>query len=171
MTKLPAPMPEVSVQHDVALLAPKFRAAVDRVMADMRAWGYTPRVFETMRSDARQQYLYGFGRTYDDGRGIVTNSPTVNDTWHGFGLAVDIVCERTLWSASRDFWQVLGCSARRHKLVWGGDWNSDWSSSDERFADLPHIQWGGMRRSPSSQASIIVSQHSMTELWRTIGAV
>jgi hypothetical protein len=169
--KLPAPPRDVPVIDDVALLAPKFRSAVARVIDDMRSWGYTPRVFETMRTPERQSYIYGFGRVYDDGRGIVTQAPTSIDTWHGFGLAADIICERALWNASPDFWHVLGCSARRHNLVWGGDWNSDWSSADERFTDFPHIQWGGgMRRAPSSQAPVIVSQKGIAELWRIVGA-
>ena len=109
------------------------------------------RVFETLRTDDRQRFLYGFGREYDDGRGVVTNSRTAMDTWHGFGLAVDIVDRAKLWNAPDDFWWVLGTSARRHGLVWGADWNGNWSSADERFMDRPHIQWGnGMRRRPSA---------------------
>lgn len=169
---LPKPPAEIPVIASVTMLAPQFRAAVDLVLEDMRAWGYTPRVFETLRTDARQQFLYGFGRAYDDGRGIVTFSETASETWHGFGLAADIVCDRRLWGAPRDFWEVLGCSTRRHGLVWGGDWNGDWDSSDERFSDRPHIQWGGgMRRSPSEQAPLLVARGGMPALWRVVRAL
>ena len=89
MSTLPLPPAEVPVQSDMTLLAPFFREAVERVVADMKAWGYTPQVFETMRTNERQAFLYGFGRTYNDGRGIVTYSQSADDTWHGYGLAVD----------------------------------------------------------------------------------
>lgn len=171
MTRLPAPPAEVPVESSLHVLAPRFREAVQRVCADLVAWGYTPRVFETLRSDARQQFLHGFGRAYDDGRGVVTHSRTADDTWHGFGLAVDIICARQLWNAPRDFWEVLGTSARRHGLVWGADWNGNWSSADERFVDRPHIQWGApMRRSPSARAVELRRQGGNPAVWAEVGA-
>ena len=169
--KLPLPPAEVPVQSNMDGLAPRFRDAVDRVIADMRAWGYTPLVFETLRTNARQSFLYGFGREYDDGRGIVTKSSSADDTWHGYGLAVDIVCSRRRWSAAPDFWHVLGCSARRHGLVWGGDWNGDWSISDETFMDRPHIQWGAMRRSPSSKAIELNKSGGLVAVWHAVSAL
>ena len=59
MSKLPAAPAEVPVQSDLSVLAPFFREAVERVVADMKAWGYTPQVFETMRTNERQAFLYG----------------------------------------------------------------------------------------------------------------
>ena len=112
MSKLPAAPAEVPVQSDTSLLAPFFREAVERVVADMKAWGYTPQIFETMRTNERQAFLYGFGRTYDDGRGVVTHSQSADDTWHGYGLAVDIICARRKWDVGPHFWNVLGTSAR-----------------------------------------------------------
>jgi len=90
VSKLPLPPAEVPVQSDIALLAPFFREAVKRVVEDMKAWGYTPQVFETMRTADRQAFLHGFGRTYDDGRGVVTYSQSADDTWHGYGPGVAI---------------------------------------------------------------------------------
>jgi hypothetical protein len=168
---LPLPPGEVPVQSDTAVLAPRFRDAVARVVDDMRAWGYTPLVFEALRTNERQAFLHGFGRDYDDGRGIVTHSQTADDTWHGYGLAVDIVCSRRRWSAAPDFWHVLGTSARRHGLVWGGDWNGDWSITDEKFMDRPHIQWGAMRRSPSARAVELRKQGGLVAVWSTVSAL
>lgn len=171
MSKLPLPPAEVPVQSSMDGLAPFFREAVERVVADLKAWDYTPRVFETLRTTERQAFLYGFGRTYDDGRGIVTHSQTADDTWHGYGLAADIICARLKWNAPLNFWHVLGTSARRHGLVWGGDWNTDWSVSDEKFADRPHIQWGAMRRSPSAKAVEIRTQGGLIAVWATVAAM
>lgn len=167
---LPKPPREIPVNASLDALAPLFWARIQLVCDDMRAWGYNPRVFETLRTDARQRFIYGFGREYDDGRGIVTHSQTSADTWHGFGLAADIICADRLWNAPVDFWYVLGTSARRHGLVWGGDWNGDWSSADERFMDRPHIQWGNMRRSPSANASAILARGTMADVWREVRA-
>jgi len=168
---LPKPPREVPVQSSMDGLAPFFREAVERVVADLKAWDYTPQVFETLRTTERQQFLYGFGRTYDDGRGIVTHSQTADDTWHGYGLAVDIICARMKWNAPLNFWHVLGTSARRHGLVWGGDWNTDWSISDEKFMDRPHIQWGAMRRSPSAKAAEIRDKGGLVAVWSTVAAM
>ena len=150
---LPAAPAEVPVQSDLSVLAPFFREAVERVVADMTAWGYTPQVFETMRTEERQAFLYGFGRTYDDGRGVVTHSQSADDTWHGYGLAVDIIC------------------ARRHGLVWGGDWNSNWSINDESFSDRPHIQWGATRRSPSAKAVELRAKGGLIAVWSAVAAM
>jgi hypothetical protein len=171
MAPLPAPPAEVPVESSLQALAPRFREALGRVCADLTAWGYAPRVFETLRTDARQRFLFDFGRSYDDGRGVVTQSATAVDTWHGYGLAADIICARRLWDAPEDFWQVLGCSARRHGLVWGGDWNSNWSSADERFVDRPHIQWGApARRSPSARAAELLRTGGMAAVWAEVDA-
>ena len=121
-------------------------------------------LYETLRTDPRQQWLFGFGRRYSDGRGIVTNSEDADETWHGFGLAVDIVHARRYWLAPEEFWASLGSAARRHGLVWGGDWPS--------FPDRPHLQWGGrMRRSPSPRAARLRESGGLPAVWAEVGAL
>jgi len=168
---LPAAPVEVAVDRTLHALAPRFRERVEAVVADLEAWGFDPWIFETTRSNERQQFLHGFGRRYDDGRGIVTYSETNSDTWHGYGLAVDIISRVHHWKANKWFWDTLGLSARRHGLVWGADWNSNGRSDDERFQDRPHIQWGRpMRRSPSSTAARLLREGGMARVWREVGA-
>jgi peptidoglycan L-alanyl-D-glutamate endopeptidase CwlK len=168
---LPRPLHDVPVQNSLDGLAPLFRDAVLRVVSDLQAWGYDPIVFETLRTNERQSFLYGFGRDYDDGRGIVTHSRTAEDTWHYYGLAVDIISRRKQWGAPPDFWYVLGTSARRHGLVWGGDWNGNGSTEDETFSDRPHMQWGsGMRRSPSPSAAQLRSAGGNAAVWKVVKA-
>ncbi|MCO4101739.1 MAG: M15 family metallopeptidase [Gemmatimonas sp.] len=171
MTRLPAPPAEVPVQRSLDGLAPQFRAAVERVVARMRNDGHLPTVFETLRTEQRQSFIYGFGREYDDGRGIVTHSESAVDTWHGYGLAVDIICGVRLWGARPDFWASLGTACRAEGLVWGADWNNNGRTDDERFVDRPHVQWGnGMRRSPSSRAVKLQADGGNEAVWQAVGA-
>ena len=36
--------------------------------------------------------------------------------------------------------ELLKAGKIKHKLRWGGDWDSDGRTSDERFVDLPHFE-------------------------------
>jgi hypothetical protein len=172
MTKRGTVPAEVRPVRDLAVLAPKFRAALERVLATVRGLGHKPVVVETLRTGERQRYIYGFGRTYDDGRGIVTHSADWDETWHGYGLAADVVCGDSFWAASDEFWAALGRACARERLTWGGDWNGDGDSRDERFLDRPHIQWGPpMRRSPSPRAARLVADGGPPAVWREVGAI
>lgn len=161
--KLPPPPPEVPRLAAIEHLAPRFRDALLAVCEELRAAMWPPLIYETLRTDARQQWLYGFGRRYSDGRGIVTHSEDADETWHGFGLAADVVHARRYWLAPEEFWQSFGAACRRHDLVWGGDWPS--------FVDRPHVQWGGrMRRSPSPRAARLRESGGLPAVWAEVGA-
>jgi hypothetical protein len=160
---LPKPPREISADRDLAKLAPRFRAAVERVLAEMRRAGFQPAVVEALRTPERQEYLFGFGRSYDDGRGVVTQASTADWSWHGYGLAVDIVCAKRAWDAPPEFWRALGAAARDEGLVWGGDW---------KMRDLPHVQWGApMRQAPSARAPKLRDEGGLEAVWRAVGAV
>lgn len=172
MTKRGTVPAEVRPVRDLAVLAPRFRSALERVLATMRGLGFEPVVVETLRTGERQRYIYGFGRTYDDGRGIVTHSADWDETWHGYGLAADVVCAKSFWAAPDEFWSALGRACARERLTWGGDWNGDGDSRDEKFVDRPHIQWGPpMRRSPSPRAARLVADGGPPAVWREVGAI
>src|SRR5688572_5940877 len=100
---LPRPPREVPRIWSLDGLAPKMRRAVEAVLFDMKK----ERVFETLRTDERQRFLYGFGREYDDiiaPRGPVTKAKTAMGGWHFFGLGVDIVeDDATPWVAPNAF--------------------------------------------------------------------
>lgn len=160
---LPAPPPEVPASNDVSKLNPRFRAALMRALEEMRKAGFDPVISETIRTPERQRFLYGFGRAYDDGRGTVTNSIDAEHTWHGFGLAADIISKSMGWEAPEAFWNALGAAARDEGLAWGGDW--------PQFKDRPHVQWGApMRRSPSAKAILLVRQGGLAAVWDEVGA-
>ena len=161
---LPPPPPEIPRLSAVEHLAPRFRAALLQVLDELRTEHWPPLVFETLRTDARQAYLWGFGRTYSDGRGIVTYSRDADETWHGFGLAADVVHARAYWQAPHEFWTALGAAARRCGLTWGGDWPG--------FTDRPHLQWGApTRRSPSPRAARLRESGGLPAVWAEVGAL
>lgn len=160
--RLPAPPPEVPRVSSLDLCAPRFAESVRLVLAEMRARGWAVRVFETLRTAERQRYLYGFGREYTDGRGIVTQAATAEHGWHFYGLAADIVQDdATPWHAPKAFWNDLGTITEAHRLRWGGRW---------KMVDLPHVQWGACRVSPSAHARALYQQGGPAAVWRAVGA-
>ena len=160
---LPAPPPEIPVYRSLAGLAPGFADRLQRLLIAMRADGLNPMIAETLRSDDRQRWLYGFGREYDDGRGIVTNSEDADESWHAFGLAADVWEVTHLWRAPHAFWTALGLHAEAQGLAWGGRWHR---------ADLPHVQFGHpMRVSPSPKAARLQAAGGNEAVWKDVGAL
>lgn len=68
---------------------------VSRVLFEMRSRGYDPIVFEARRSIARQEWLYGVGRSHDLKRKPVTWTLSSR---HLVGKAVDIVSKSRGWN-------------------------------------------------------------------------
>ncbi len=156
---LPDPPAEPAANRSVDCLAPKFREAIALVRADLVHVGYVAELEETCRSDERQAWLWGFGRDWDDGRGIVTNAATGEHSWHRYGLAVDFSA-----NSGTSFWRMLGQFCIAHELQWGGAW--------PRFTDRPHVQWGPpMRQSPSSRAAELFASGGLEAVWREVGAL
>ncbi len=163
--KLPPAPHEPSVISSTDGLAPKFRAAIASVLFDLDALGWRPVLRETVRSTERAAWLYGFGRAYDDGRGIVTNAPNALKTWHHYGLAVDIGDKRyPSGSELAQFFRDLGDVCLRRGLTWGGQW---------KMQDKPHVQWycNGMHVSPSDHAAALLASGGVQAVWRELHAI
>ncbi len=112
---------------DLDLLEPMTRRAVQEIVADADALGIALMVFETYRSTRRQRELARQGASQ---RRVLSV--------HHFGLACDLV--RTVngepsWKGDFTF---LGRLARRHGLIWGGDWGEP--DRPHRFIDAVHVQ-------------------------------
>lgn len=160
--KLPAPPAEVPAEHSLDGLAPKFHAKLMLVLNRLGMQGHPPRVAETLRSDERVKYLHGFGRAYDDGRGVVTNATDATKTWHHYGLAADIVHASKGWDAPEDFWVALRDAAVAEGLTAGFDW---------KFKDKPHVQFGPpMRDGPSEHAIALLASGGVEAVWKEVGA-
>lgn len=159
---LPEPPAEPPVIRDLECLAPGFRAKLTRMLAHLSSLGFDPVIAESCRTDERQAWLYGFGREYDDGRGVVTHADTGDHGWHKFGLAVDVISLAHGWDAPAEFWKALGGCAHVEGLAWGGDWHQ---------ADLPHIQFGApMRAAPSPRAAELYASGGVHAVWQAVGA-
>lgn len=163
MSRLPQPpTPAPPRQNTMTGLAPGFLVKLRATLAQMHFLGFDATPFETLRTDERQTYLYGFGRWYDDGRGIVTHSQDADETWHHFGLACDVVSATQGWNAPSQFWSQLGQCAIRCGLAWGGQWHRP---------DLPHVQFGSpMRPSPSPRAARLFAAGGFEAVWTAVGA-
>lgn len=109
------------------LLEPTMRGKVQSILADAKAEGFDCMVFETYRSQARQQDLFEQGVTKLQKVGV-----------HHYGLACDIV-RRVNGQPSWDGeFSVIGRLARTYGLIWGGDWTT--------IVDEPHVQWCSLKR-------------------------
>lgn len=158
---------EVPRETSMALLAPAFRVTVEAVIEELQAAGFDPVVAETLRTSERQRFLFGFGRDYDDGRGVVTHSQDADETWHHYGCAVDIWSRSQLWRAPDEFWKKLHQLARKYGLISGADWDNDGVMDDW---DKPHIQIGPpARRSPSPRSARLFADGGFEAVWKELG--
>lgn len=175
---LPPPPPEPRAITSTDQLAPKFRTALAEVLMDLAHLGLRPIIRESFRTDERAAWLYGMGRTWDDGRHVVTEAPNGLRTWHRYGLAADVGDRR--YEAGQEptaFWDALDAAAMAHGLTSGRDWNRnnipDAQEPGKHFCDLPHVQWWceGMHVSPSDHAIALLQSGGVEAVWRNVGAI
>lgn len=117
----------LAVCNDLALLEPVTRAAVQAIVTEAAAAGQPVMVFETFRSQERQDQVFAAGA-----------SSTRNAGVHHMGLAADIVRAvggQPSWKGDFTFLRGL---AIRHGMVWGGDWGN--STIRHPFVDADHVQ-------------------------------
>lgn len=153
-----------SVSRDLTLLAPEFRRVVETAIADCNVQGFDAWVFEAYRSNELQQIYYARGRTVIPPHSTVTNAPTNLYSWHGYGLAVDVVSKSKLWQpeGGEAWFGKVAEIFKNHGCKWGGDWTKP---------DTPHFQWGRCKPSPSDLARLIFNQDGLEAVWRAVGAI
>lgn len=150
---------------DRSLLAPAFRAAVDAAIAECNAApnSLKAKVYETYRSNELQQIYYDRGRTVRPPTSTVTNARSNLYSWHGYGLAVDVIHETEGWAPKRHGWfSAVAELFRRHGCKWGGDWTSP---------DPPHFQWARCKASPSDVARDLLRTEGIEAVWEVVGAL
>lgn len=168
--------PEPASINSLDVLAPKFRAKVDQVLDGLRARGWAGACAkETQRTNERAVWLYGFGRDYDDDRGIVTNVPNAFSGWHFFCLATDFGLKGRD-GAPQKFYQDVFELCEAEGLTSGQDWNHndipDTQEPGKHFCDNPHAQWWieGMHVSPTPHAKELYDQGGLQAVWQALGA-
>jgi len=112
---------------DINLLEPVTRSAVSRIVEDAGALGIDLMVFETYRSQARQQELFNqVRRSFGSWESTISDSQL---TWSKLLVA------KPSWKGDFSF---LGRLAHEHGLIWGGDWGDP--AVPHTFIDAVHVQ-------------------------------
>jgi len=169
--KLPLPLENIPETSTIELLAPRMQT-VTRQILELRRLRFhdgrasndedsLTRLFETFRTNKRQQHIYGFGRDYDDGRGIVTKAYDASWSWHGYGLAIDIIHPTLRWNAPQDWWEQLAKDFEFAGLRAGRRF--------KRMPDSPHAQWllkGLCPVSPTAQDRADHRAGRIAEVWK-----
>ena len=112
---------------DPDLLEPITRQLVQSIIAAAEAAGIALMIYETYRSQPRQQELFENGATKLKTVGV-----------HHYGLACDIVrvvAGEPSWKGDFSF---LGQLAHSAGLIWGGDWGAP--QIKHTFIDSVHVQ-------------------------------
>jgi D-alanyl-D-alanine carboxypeptidase len=112
---------------DPSLLEPMMRQLVERLVASAQQMGIEVMIYETYRSQDRQQALFNSGATKLRTVGV-----------HHYGLACDIVRVvggEPCWKGDFTF---LGQLAQSSGLIWGGDWGAP--NLKHSFIDSVHVQ-------------------------------
>jgi hypothetical protein len=112
---------------ELALLEPITRQLVQSIVAAAGQMGVSLMIYETYRSQSRQQELFDSGATKLRQVGV-----------HHYGLACDIVRAvggEPSWKGDFSF---LGQLAHSAGLIWGGDWGAP--QIKHSFVDSVHVQ-------------------------------
>lgn len=157
--------------RDPGKLAPLFAATIKAALEECRQTAapggegfLDAKVFEALRSNERQAWLYAQGRTRPGDK--VTNAKTATTSWHGYGLAVDVVHTTKLWNpygsneAMNEKWfRAVAAVFKKHGCNWGGDW---------QHPDTPHMQWGKCTASPTSGVIALYNAADLKPVWAKV---
>ncbi len=113
--------------NDPFLLEPATRKLVESIISAAQQMGIAIMIYETYRSQDRQQELFNQGATRLRAVGV-----------HHYGLACDlvrVVGGEPSWKGDFSF---LGQLAQSSGLIWGGDWGAP--DIKHSFVDSVHVQ-------------------------------
>jgi peptidoglycan L-alanyl-D-glutamate endopeptidase CwlK len=150
--------------NDHSLLAPAFAAAVRSAIAQCNdaTNALDAMVYETYRSTELQAIYYQRGRSVKPPHQPVTNAQSNMYSWHGYGLAVDVIHRTKQWDVPEAWFERVAAIFKEHNCKWGGDW---------RQRDLPHFQWALCKASPSDRARELMRTGGVLAVWEAVGAL
>jgi hypothetical protein len=122
--------------NDPALLEPVTRQRVAQLISAAAATGIRLMIYETYRSQKRQQALFESGATKLRTVGV-----------HHYGLACDIVRSVGGEPSWKGDFALLGELAHASDLIWGGDWGNP--NVKHSFVDAVHVQRCTIARQPA----------------------
>ncbi|MCU1302586.1 MAG: D-alanyl-D-alanine carboxypeptidase [Candidatus Sulfotelmatobacter sp.] len=117
----------VSRIADPSLLEPMTRQLVEGLIVSAQQMGIEVMIYETYRSQERQQALFNNGATRLRTVGV-----------HHYGLACDIVRVVSGEPSWKGDFAFLGQLAHSSGLIWGGDWGAP--NIKHTFVDSVHVQ-------------------------------
>lgn len=145
------------------VLAPRFRERLEMAVSVCRQNGIDVIVYETIRSNELQQMYYRRGRPpTKEYPTPVTNADRADKSWHFFGLAADCISESKRWSAPDSWWEDMAQVMEDHGLDCGIRWD---------FPDKPHVQFGGLKKSPSFLTRDAYRNGGLTAVWQLVDAI
>jgi hypothetical protein len=112
---------------DSSLLEPMTRRLVEGLVASAQQMGIEVMIYETYRSQNRQQELFENGASKLRAVGV-----------HHYGLACDIVRVVSGEPSWKGDFSFLGQLSRSSGLIWGGDWGDP--GIKHSFIDSVHVQ-------------------------------
>lgn len=133
-------MDKISIER-IQTLHPSIRkkAEQDYLAANkLLPHGVRLRITQALRTWDEQTALYAQGRTK---KGIIVTKAKAGDSWHNYGLAIDIVIildtnndglfETASFKIDK-YWITVANYLKSQGWSWGGDWNT--------FKDYPHFE-------------------------------
>jgi hypothetical protein len=117
-------------------LASRVRALLEQCAIE----GLSLLVTQGLRTANEQDALYAKGRTAPPiGSKFIVTKAKGGQSYHNFGLAIDIVVLDALgkadWNVAHPGWARAAAIGKSLGLEWGGDWKG--------FKDIPHFQYTG----------------------------
>ena len=88
---------EPPIDNDPSHLWPPFYQRIQTLFDALIKRGFDPKIFEGKRSQERQDWLYGYGRTHHKGCKPIT---WTRESKHLVGKAVDVISKKSLWASS-----------------------------------------------------------------------
>lgn len=117
-----------AICKDLALLAPEFRARVEKFKAFAEAQGHVVEIIETYRSPARQRHLFAQKLTQLKNVGV-----------HGYGLAIDFALFiKGKYDPKGQDYLCFVALAKQAGVISGVDWGAP--GAHHTFQDFDHLQ-------------------------------
>ncbi len=139
-------------------------AARARAMAEALAHsGFRIQITQGLRTWEEQDALYARGRTASPiGHAYIITNARGGQSYHNFGLAVDIVVldanGKPNWDTDHPGWAAAAVAGKSLDLEWGGDWTG--------FKDIPHYQY--TNNLPLERCRAFYTSGGLSEVWRHI---